>query len=63
MEIKGAGGLRRGNGRLKRGNEGGASLRLDCEGLMAGERRTGLVMAGGHEWGRGHLAAGGRGRA
>jgi hypothetical protein len=28
MEIKGGGGLRRGNGRFKRGSEGGASLRL-----------------------------------
>jgi hypothetical protein len=29
MEIKGGGGLWRGNGRLKRENEGGASLQLD----------------------------------
>jgi hypothetical protein len=63
MEIKGGGVLRRGNGRFKRGNEGGASLRLDCEGLMEGERRTRPVTASGNEWGRGHPAAGGRGRS
>jgi hypothetical protein len=60
IEIKGEGGLRKGNGRLKRRSEGGSFTALDCVGLMAGEAAD---PAGDHEWGRGHPAAGGRGRA
>jgi hypothetical protein len=33
MEIKGEGGLRRDNDRLKRGSEGGASLHLIVRGI------------------------------
>jgi hypothetical protein len=50
--IKGGGEVKEGgNDRLMRGNEGEASLQLDCAGLKAGERQTRPVTAGGHDWG------------
>jgi hypothetical protein len=52
MEIKGGGGLRRGNSHLMMGSEGGASLRLDVV-FECGEGTTDPAVTAGGLQGRG----------